>query len=413
MKVVVCNYRYFVTGGPERYMFSLFDLLQNKGHKVIPFSVAYTQNRATEYSKYFVSPPGNPEQVYFKEMQLSLSEKVRAAINVIYSSEARKKLERLIRDEKPSVIQTLQIHTVLSFSLVDAAKKYGVPVVSRMSNYQLMCPAEHFLRDNIICEECNKSLFNSIKYKCVQKSLPASALRAASLWYHRLRKTFKKIDHFIVPSNFLRTKMIESGFSEDRVTYVPSFLNINDFEPSYESDGYIAYAGRIAIEKGVPNLVKAFSKVKTDKKLLIIGNYENPEGVKVRRYIENYNIKNIEFLGYRPLLEIKEILKKAMFTICPSIWYENSPNSIYESFALGKPVLGTRIGSIEEQIEDNKTGLLFEPDNVDDLADKIDYFVNNKSLLIEMGKEARKVVEQKHSPEVHYNKLMDVYNKLI
>ena len=413
MKVVVCNYRYFITGGPERYMFSLFDLLQNYGHEVVPFSVAYAKNKENKYNKYFVAPPGDPQQVYFQEMQLSLMQKLRAAINVIYSVEAKKKLERLIRDENPDIVQTLQIHTVLSFSLVDAAKKYGLPVISRMSNYQLMCPAEHFLRKNKVCEDCTKSLFNAVKYKCVQNSLAASTLRAISVWFHRLKKTYEKVDCFIVPSKFLRSKMIENGFSEEKVVYVPSFININEFKPNYESDGYIVYAGRIAIEKGLPDLIKAYGKVKTKTKLLIIGNYENPEGEKVRHHIKDYDIKNIEFLGYQPLPKLKEIVKNAMFTICPSIWYENSPNSVYESYALGKPVLGTRIGSIEEQIVDQRTGLLFEPGNIDDLAEKIDYLINHKSALKDMGKEARSIAEQEHCPEVHYNKLIEIYNKFI
>jgi len=413
MKVVVCNYRYFITGGPERYMFSLFDLLRRKGHEPIPFSVAYAKNRATDYSKYFVKPPGNPEHVYFNEMQLSFAEKVRAAKNVIYSHEAKNKLEWLIRDTKPDIIQTLQIHTVLSFSIIDAAEKYGVPVISRLSNYQLMCPAEHFLRDNQVCEACTKSLFNAVKYKCVQNSLPASALRATALWYHRWKKTFDKIDRFIVPSQFLRRKMIESGFSEDKVIYVPSFLNLNEFEPSYESNGYIAYVGRIAVEKGVPDLIQAFGNLRSNKKLLLIGNYENPEGQKVRRYIDEANIKNIEFLGYQPLEKIKELVKNAMFTVCPSIWFENSPNSIYESYALGKPVLGTRIGSIEEQIIDKKTGLLFEAGNIQDLSEKMAYLINHRTLLQQMGKEARKIVEAEHSPEMHYNRLMSIYQNLV
>lgn len=413
MKVVVCNYRYFLTGGPERYMFSLFDLLKSKGHEVIPFSVAYTKNKETEYSRYFVPPPGDPDQVYFKELQLSPLKKLRAAINVIYSSEAKKRLERLIRKARPDIVQTLQIHTVLSFSLVDAVKNYGLPIVSRMSNYQLMCPAEHFLRDSEVCEECTKSIFNSVKYQCVQNSASASALRAISIWYHRLKKTFNKIDCFIVPSNFLRSKMIESGFSEEKVVYVPSFINVTEFDPFYDSDGYIVYFGRIAVEKGVPDLIRAFNKVKTKVKLLIIGNYENPEGKKVMYDVKDCNMENIEFLGHQPLSRLKEILKNAMFTICPSVWYENTPMSVYESFALGKPVLGTRIGSIKEQIADGVTGLLFEPGNIDDFAEKISYLIHHKSLLIKMGREARKVVEREHSPEVHYNKLMNVYNRFI
>lgn len=412
MKVVVCNYRYFVTGGPERYMFSLFNLFEKHGHEAIPFSVAYTKNRESEYSKYFVPTPGSPDQVYFKELNLSPLKKINAAKNVIYSSKAKKKLECLLRDEKPDIVQTLQIHTVLSYSLIDAAKKYNLPVVSRMSNYQLLCPAEHFLRDGNVCEECTRSLFYAIKYKCVQKSIAVSTLRSVSLYVHRIKKTFDKIDRFIVPSNFLKKKMVENGFPEEKVVYVPSFINVDEFQPCYDSNEYIAYSGRIALEKGIPELIQAFGKVRSNIKLVIAGNLNSPEGEKVKEKIKQYDLSKVEFLGYQPLPKLKEVLSSSIFTICPSVWYENSPISVYESYAMGKPVLGTRIGSIEEQIIDGRTGLLFEPDNISDLAEKIEYLYSHRTKVKEMGKEARKFVEKEHCPEVHYHKLLDVYKNV-
>lgn len=410
MKVVVCNYRYFVSGGPERYMLSLMDLLSNKGHQPIPFSVGYNDNIETEYSKYFVKPPADPSQVYYKELQLNALQKLRLARNAVYSNSAKRDLENLINDHKPDIVQTLQIHTVMSYSVIDAVKNCGLPVISRLSNYQLICPSENFIRDHKVCEECSKSLFNAIKYKCVQNSLQASTLRTASLWFHRVRKTFAKVDKFIVPSHFLQKKMIQNGFSEDKIDYVPSFIHASQFKPSYESDNYIVCVGRIAIEKGAHILLKAYDKVKSNTKLLMIGNYDGPESQEVLDLINGCKLKNVELLGYKPLSEIKDILKNAMFTICPTICYDNSPNSIYESFAMGKPIIASRIGSIPEQIREGQTGLLFEAGNCEDLAEKIDYLVENKSKLKDMGKESRKYVEEKHSSEVHYKKLMEIYD---
>ena len=52
------NYRYFVSGGPERYMFNVIDALTARGHEVIPFSIHYARNRSTPYARYFVEPLG-------------------------------------------------------------------------------------------------------------------------------------------------------------------------------------------------------------------------------------------------------------------------------------------------------------------------------------------------------------------
>jgi len=394
-------------------MFSLIDLLGKNGHETIPFSVAYNKNRETKYSRYFVSPPGDPDQVYFSELQLSFLRRLRAAMNVVYSFEARRKLEWLLRDKKPDMVQTLQIPTVLSFSLIDGVKRYGLPVVSRLSNYQLLCPTEHFLRNDRVCEACEKSLLWAIRYKCARNSIPLSTLRVLALGIHRLKKTYDKIDCFVVPSQFLRSKMIENGFPRSKVEYLPSFIDTHAFQPSYQSSNYIVYSGRIAPEKGIPDLVKAFNKITSKVKLIIAGNYLNPEGERVRRCLEGCSMKNIEFVGYQPLDKLQTLMQNAMFTVCPSIWYENAPMSIYESYAMGKPVVGTRLGSIQEQVMDGRTGLLFEPGNIDDLADKMAYLIHHKSKLSDMGKEARGMVEAQHSPQVHYERLMGVYDKVM
>jgi len=413
MKIVICNYRYFVSGGPERYMFSLMDLLRRKGHEIIPFSVAYANNQKSDYSAYFVTPPGSADQVYFKEMKLTPAQKVTTAINAVYSTEAKSKLETLIGDSKPDIVQTLQIHTVLSYSLFDAAYNSGVPVVARLSNYQLMCPSEHFLRNYEICEKCHESLLYGIRYRCVQHSLPASAVRVTSLYFHRLKRTFDKVNCFIVPSFFLKQKMIDYGFPEERLIRVPTFVPVSEYQPSYDFSDYIVYAGRIAIEKGVHNLIRAFSSIKSKVRLMIIGNHQSPEAEKVLNLVKDSDLSKVEFVGYQPIDMIKKIISGAMFTVCPSIWYENNPNSIYESFALGKPVIGSDLGSIREQIIDGETGLLFAPGSVDAIAERINTLIEHPEQIKRMGKTARHYVEVGHSPEVHYNQLYDVYRRVL
>src|SRR4051812_2192863 len=69
LKVLVINYRYFVSGGPERYLFNVTHLLEERGHEVVPFSVAYDQNDPTPFAKYFVSPIGASSEVYFREQR--------------------------------------------------------------------------------------------------------------------------------------------------------------------------------------------------------------------------------------------------------------------------------------------------------------------------------------------------------
>ena len=67
MRILLVNYRYFISGGPEKYMFNIKKMLEDNGHEVIPFSIHSNKNVETEYSKYFVEPIGSRDATYFEE----------------------------------------------------------------------------------------------------------------------------------------------------------------------------------------------------------------------------------------------------------------------------------------------------------------------------------------------------------
>jgi len=72
VRVLLANYRYFVSGGPEKYMFAVTDMLERAGHEVVPFSVRCSSNRETPWSKYFVEPIAGDDEVYFRDHSWSL-----------------------------------------------------------------------------------------------------------------------------------------------------------------------------------------------------------------------------------------------------------------------------------------------------------------------------------------------------
>jgi glycosyltransferase involved in cell wall biosynthesis len=98
----------------------------------------------------------------------------------------------------------------------------------------------------------------------------------------------------------------------------------------------------------------------------------------------------------------------------PSDWYENAPLSLVEAFAYGKPVIGARIGGIPEMIDDGVNGLLFEPGNMEDLKDKLALAMSLSDVKIrKMGKAAREKVESEYNAELHYERLVAVYQRAI
>jgi len=225
-------------------------------------------------------------------------------------------------------------------------------------------------------------------------------------YIHRLTGLLKLVDFFIAPSQFLRNKMIEYGFPSEKVIHIPYFVDAKSIKPSLDNDGYILYSGRLSYEKGLKTLVKAVSLCDSVK-LFIAGG--GPLKAELETIAKNIAPEKVTFLGYLNRDRLQKVVDDAMFVVVPSEWYENFPYAILEAFASAKPVIGSRIGGIPQLIKDRQTGILFQPGNTNDLAEKISWMIEHSKERQEMGHRARESVEKECNPELHYKRLMEVY----
>ena len=136
---------------------------------------------------------------------------------------------------------------------------------------------------------------------------------------------------------------------------------------------------------------------------------DGPIKQEFKRKIREEPLSNVSHMGYIPPHRLKTDIQESMFVVLPSECYENNPLSVLEAFALGKPVIGSRIGGIPELIKDGKTGLTFETGNPDDLRKKISYLLNNTHRIVVMGKNARRLAEREFGSEKYYRGLINIY----
>ncbi len=408
MKILLISNFYYNRGGDCTYLFSLKKLLEEKGHKVIVFSMNHPRNFNSDYSRYFVSYIN-----YEEEMQhIDISSSLRVLKRTIYSHEANNKIEALIRDEKPDIAHLQNIHHHITPSIFYPLKKYKVPIVWTLHDYTLICPNTSLLSHGRICEKCKKRKYYwPIISRCKKNSLSASTMAAIETAMHRIMKTNDLVDVFIAPSEFLRKKVIEYGFKEEKIVHLNYFTDFDFHEEKETAGNYYLYVGRISEEKGLKTLIDAAVRVNSCM-LKIAGG--GPELEKMIIYA-NSKDKNrlIEFLGHKNREEIIELYKNCKFVVLPSEWYENYPYSVIEAFASGKPVIGSNIGGIRELIRDTERGLIFEKGNPEDLRAAINYLLNNLDITAEMGKNAKIFAEQTLGPEKHYRKLIKVYEQAI
>lgn len=420
MKILLANYRYFISGGPERYMFNLMDQLSDHGHEIIPFSIKYKQNKVSEYSKYFVSSLGNQDQIYFNQQRMTPKTFIKTLSRLFYSKEVECSASTIIDETQPQIAIVLHYLRKMSPSLLVALKKKKIPIIVRLSDYSMICPIGSCLRNDLPCTLCLNSKVNSIKYKCVKGSMLASTLNCVAVWFHQIKGYYKLIDAFVTTNSYMYDMMLKAGWPDEKLYCIPTFTNTKIFCPTKDfiKENYICYAGRIENLKGAHILIDAFIKIKQDPSNTLIlkiagtgsGNYKE----KLDEVISNSGIKeDIHLVGKLNAFQLSEFLGKALFSVVPSLWFENLPNSILESYACGTPVIASDIGSLSDSVIEGVTGDLFKPGSAIDLAEKMVFYYNNQTLLGRMSKRARNEAIKKYSPESHLCSLTKLINTLV
>ncbi len=416
MKIIIVNIRYFVSGGPERYLFNVTDLLESHGHEVIPFSIKNKANHPTAYEKYFLNPVGNDDEVYFSEYKKTNVKTIwRSFSRMFYSFEAKRKLNRLIKAVNPDLIYVLHYQNKISISIFDAALKNKIPVVNRISDFGQICANNTFFRPNQkdICERClTGSRWNAVINKCVHDSYVYSAIKIASLRFQEIMGLRKKVQAFVVPSQFTIEKLKAHGIASERLKYIPSFFNFRliaeNLPITYEP--FALYVGRIDADKGLMTLVKAFEN--TGFNLKIIGFSFSGFEDKLKEYLKDKNHR-IEFLGKKSFEDIQAYLSKCCFTVVPSEWYDNFPNTLLESFAFKKCAVATNVGSLRELVINNETGLLFNIKSIEDLRSKVAYLFEDPAICKQLGENAYSRLKKEYSAEEHYRKLIHLFNSVL
>jgi glycosyltransferase involved in cell wall biosynthesis len=390
MKILIIHnqHRSGSASGDDKVFAEEAKLLASKGHEVTTYTIA------------------NDEYDDFK-----LKNKATMIFKVIWAKEAYKKIGYIIEKKNPGIVHFHNIFPLISPSGYYACSQAGVPVVQTLHDYRLLCPMAFFMRNGKVCENCTKyGLWQSILFRCLRGSLLQTGAAAAMVGIHRLLRTWrKKIDLYICLSNFQRNKFLQAGFPADKMVVKPNFLP-NPPEPNYNNKDYAIYAGRLGEEKGLKTLLHAWKKL-PKAKLKILGS--GPSENELKHIADALQLNNVEFLGLQPHKQCIDFIRKARFLIMPSLWYETFGLTMIEAFACGKPVIASNLGAMAELVEDGKTGLLFEPCNADDLAEKLLFLWNHDNAVKVMSENARSEFEAKYTSERNYQLLMGIYQKAI
>ena len=382
------------------------------GHTVHRFGMAGPDADGDDPDTKYYLPPMDLVSVAGSS---SLKDRLGGAARAFWSRDAARRLGRMLDEYEFDIVHLHNIRYQISPSILPVLKRAGLPVVQTLHDYSMLCPRGCFYAESSgVCEKCQ--VFNYYRApltRCIKGSGSRSLFAALELTTHRALNIFdRNIDHYISPSRFNRNKHIEYKIPSERVSLLYNAVEVNNFDDAHGSEelDYAVYVGALRRLKGVYTLLDAAQRL-PDLRLLFIGEGEEKAGLQTA--IAERGLTNVVLTGHMSGPDFRRTVAQARFVLTPSEWYENCPMVILEAFAMGKPVIGARIGGIPELVEDHATGLLFKSGDADDLAAKMDYLNERPELRRILGQEGRRRVEQNFGVEKHYAGLMDIYERVM
>lgn len=299
-------------------------------------------------------------------------------------------IKKILKKEQPDIVHTHNI-SGFSTSTFSVIKKLKIPQIHTLHDYQLLNPWAPLFRNSKIIRKF--SFFEKIF--CSIKKLFCQSICAVTAPSHFVITMHKKYGFF---KNSKTIRLFLGIEKNQRITSKPIKETIN-----------ITFFGQLVVHKGIKPALEAFNKIDNNKlKFFVAG--AGPLLKELQRQYKNN--KKIKFFGFLDGKKKENLWSNTDILIVPSIWYENSPVTIYEGFKHRVAIIASDIGGIPELIHNNLNGLLFKPNDIADIQNKILELVNNSNIRLKFIENGYKDFNNLYTINIHMKKLSNMYNKI-
>lgn len=394
--------------GVSPILFRTYKKMKELGHEVYVF--AFKDNNyydeTYKYSNYFIDahPLHTGKNVILNYLNYYLRS--------IYNFEAQQKLDKLLEEIKPDLVH---IHSVweFSFSILAPIKKRKIPIIYTVHDISLFCPASFFVGTKY-CYDCKGlNTFSCTLKKCVRNNIYRSLYFSIKTFVERLLSVHKKIDLFLTVSQPAKDYVVKMGIDENKIIVLNNFLENKVIEKAnnenFSDKGYFLYAGGSRKIKGINTLVKAVSILPRDIEFHLVGAVAGKNLDIVKEIIEKNGLTNIKISGHLTKEQMQEEYKNCTAVIMPSECFETFGMITIEAAAFKKPAIVSNIGGLPSVVDNNKTGLVYEVENVKELSECILKYWNNRDLVKEHGQNAYQKLSEKYNEDRYFEKLIKIY----
>ena len=251
---------------------------------------------------------------------------------------------KILDAEKPDVVNT-HVLAGLSQLLWREADRRGIPLVHYLHEYGTLCPRGSGFRDGRLCE---------------RPCAPCGLLTGPRKRLSRL------VDTVVGVSRFTLERHLAWGFfpNAERAV-IPNVFTGLAFHPRpvpAEGPLRLGYFGRLIPDKGPHLLLAAARKLPAEGWTLAVAGTGDESYIAA---LKRDAPANVRFLGW---VRAEEFFPHVDALVVPSLWPDPQPRVVFEAYMHAVPVIGARAGGIPEQIDEDRTGWLFDAGSADDLA---------------------------------------------
>jgi glycosyltransferase involved in cell wall biosynthesis len=319
----------------------------------------------------------------------------------------------VLERERPDVVH---LHSINNGHLVKALAQRW-PLLFFVQNHILTCPSgtRLFAATGELCPQPGPALTcitNAYWKKCNSRR-PQVFMSSLFSCYHA--RAFSRGLRLGVSTNWMKTSLIRSGYPAEAIVVSPTLTE----DVPRPADNYpskkppcVVFVGQLTHVKGPHMAVRALAALPTPAMLEIAGyGYLRPQ---LERLVMDLGLEDrVRFHGHVSRSRLDELMKEASVVVMPALWPEPLGIVGVEAMARARPVVAFAVGGIPEWLHDGDTGYLARPNDVGDLADKIELVLSDPGRGRAMGLRGRAVWERSFQPEKHINLLIKIYRELL
>ena len=306
-------------------------------------------------------------------------------------------MSKQIENDKPDIIHTIGLRSYQSIVAWRASKKLKIPLVA--SDQGGLTTHPFFNKSGLLLK-----ILYRIQNFFIKKIIDdATAISAANEYEKEILSNL---------NGRSKIEIIRNGVN------LETLVSEIDFKEKYQINSrFILFVGRFSKSKGIENLINALNIIKNEEKfldvhLVIMGvdfGYEQ----KMEELIKKFDLsENIRVIKNPPREDVISAYGESEFLILPSQW-ELSPLVPLESFAFKKPVISTRSHGIPFTVQDDKNGILVEPENSLQLADAIKKLFLDEDLRNRLGSCGYDFVHQECNCVSMAKNSLNLYEKVL